>query len=91
MIVDEMANTFGTQLQAGILPREVIYMIFDKISYVSPASYAIQADLTTLFGGSEFSIYLWELVALAMGGLVVTTIIQALIPGDRRQPRQSII
>lgn len=74
----------------GIIPREVLYNIFDGIRVISPMYYAIQADFTTLFGGSQLAQYLMGLVLLATGGLLITACIQACIPKNR-VPRESIL
>ncbi|MFC5703319.1 ABC transporter permease [Cohnella faecalis] len=74
----------------GILPREMLYNIFDVVRVVSPMYYAVQADFTTLFGGSQLAPYLLGLVLLAAGGLFITACIHACIPEDR-EPRPSII
>ena len=60
----------------GVLPNEINYPIIQFISKFSPAYYAIQANMTTIFGGGQFTPYILGLIYCFLGGLFMTFLIQ---------------
>ncbi|MGV2928438.1 ABC transporter permease [Macrococcus capreoli] len=64
----------------GVLPRAIMYPIFQKISIISPIYYSIKGDFGILFGGPDISSQAWYLAALAGGAIAVILLIHMLKP-----------
>lgn len=65
----------GVVANGGIIPREMMYSIYDWLSYVSPTYYALQADLSILHGGVEINSFMMSNLYLAIGALCITSIV----------------
>ncbi|GAA0350500.1 YhgE/Pip domain-containing protein [Bacillus horti] len=63
---------------AGVIPYEANYKVMQWLSHISPAYYANQANFIGLFGGNSVLPYLLGLLGLAIGGAIITSIIQGI-------------
>jgi len=66
----------------GVLPKDILYGFYAKLSAISPVYYGVQADYTSLFGGGELAPYIGGQLILIACGFVITLIIQAIKPQD---------
>lgn len=64
----------------GVLPRAIMYPIFQKISFISPIYYSIKGDFGILFGGPDISTQAWYLVSLSVGAIAIILLIHLLKP-----------
>ena len=61
------------------MPRDMMYSYFDVVSYITPMYYSVNSYLAVMFGSTGQSQFIWGLVAVGVGALVINMIIVALV------------
>jgi len=77
MLVNMPLLLIQTIAGGAVMTREMMYWIFEKISYISPMYYSIQADFSILFGGGKLSVYEWQLACVGIVALLINTLTAA--------------
>lgn len=61
------------------MPRDMMYSYFDVVSYITPMYYSVNSYLAVMFGSTGQSPFIWGLVAVGVGALIINMIIVALV------------
>lgn len=68
-----------TIANGATMPRDMMYVPYEWMSYISPMYYSVQAYLSTMFGSTSPAPYLWGLLAVCLGAMVINALIAAFL------------
>ncbi|WP_411748089.1 YhgE/Pip domain-containing protein [Psychrobacillus psychrotolerans] len=71
-----------TIANGATMPREMMYGFFNFVSHISPMYYSVQSYYAVMFGSTEQSPFLWGLVAVAAGAMIINMIIVRFVHKD---------
>ncbi|MBM7679859.1 hypothetical protein JOD43_000018 [Pullulanibacillus pueri] len=72
MLIQVIAN-------GSVLPREMMYLPYKLMSYISPMYYSVQSDYSLLFGGGRLANYEWHLVLIGVVVVIINVLVVALV------------
>lgn len=82
-----------TIANGATMPRDMMYAPYEWVSYISPMYYSVQAYLSTMFGSTSPAPYLWGLLAVCLGAMLINALIAAFLhkplPVDQVETVQS--
>lgn len=82
MIINIPVLLSQTIANGATMPREMMYGFFNFVSHISPMYYSVQSYYAVMFGSTEQSPFLWGLVALAAGAMIINMIIVRFVHKD---------
>lgn len=72
LLVQTLAN-------GATIPREMMYLPYEWMSYISPMYYSVQAYFATLFGSVSAAPNQWMMVAVGVGAMLINILIVAFL------------
>lgn len=82
MIINIPVLLSQTIANGATMPREMMYGFFNFVSHISPMYYSVQSYYAVMFGSTEQSPFLWGLVAVATGAMIINMIIVRFVHKD---------
>lgn len=82
MIINIPVLLSQTIANGATMPREMMYGYFNFVSHISPMYYSVQSYYAVMFGSTEQSPFLWGLVAVAAGAVIINMIIVRFVHKD---------
>ncbi|MEK5146923.1 ABC transporter permease [Psychrobacillus sp. FSL K6-4615] len=82
MIINIPVLLSQTIANGATMPREMMYGFFNFVSHISPMYYSVQSYYAVMFGSTEQSPFLWGLVAVAAGAMIINMIIVRFVHKD---------
>lgn len=82
MIINIPVLLSQTIANGATMPREMMYGFFNSVSHISPMYYSVQSYYAVMFGSTEQSPFLWGLVAVAAGAVIINMIIVRFVHKD---------
>ncbi|MGB2873189.1 YhgE/Pip domain-containing protein [Psychrobacillus psychrotolerans] len=82
MIINIPVLLSQTIANGATMPREMMYGFFNFVSHISPMYYSVQSYYAVMFGSTEQSPFLWGLVAVAAGEMIINMIIVRFVHKD---------
>lgn len=82
MIINIPVLLSQTIANGATMPREMMYGYFNFVSHISPMYYSVQSYYAVMFGSTEQSPFLWGLVAVAAGAMIINMIIVRFVHKD---------
>lgn len=82
MIINIPVLLSQTIANGATMPREMMYGYFNFVSHISPMYYSVQSYYAVMFGSTEQSPFLWGLVAVAAGAVIINMIIVKFVHKD---------
>lgn len=82
MIINIPVLLSQTIANGATMPREMMYGFFNFVSHISPMYYSVQSYYAVMFGSTEHSPFLWGLVAVAAGAMIINMIIVRFVHKD---------
>ncbi|MEK3953377.1 MULTISPECIES: YhgE/Pip domain-containing protein [Psychrobacillus] len=82
MIINIPVLLSQTIANGATMPREMMYGFFNFVSHISPMYYSVQSYYAVMFGSTEQSPFLWGLVAVAVGAMIINMIIVRFVHKD---------
>ncbi|MET0958899.1 MAG: ABC transporter permease [Psychrobacillus psychrotolerans] len=82
MIINIPVLLSQTIANGATMPREMMYGYYNFVSHISPMYYSVQSYYAVMFGSTEQSPFLWGLVAVAAGAMIINMIIVRFVHKD---------
>lgn len=82
MIINIPVLLSQTIANGATMPREMMYGFFNFVSHISPMYYSVQSYYAVMFGSTEQTPFLWGLVAVAAGAMIINMIIVRFVHKD---------
>lgn len=79
MILNLPILLFQTLANGATMPREMMYLPYEWISYISPMYYSVQAYTANLFGSISPSPFIWSMVAVGAAAMLINICIVAFV------------
>lgn len=79
-----------TIANGATMPREMMYGFFEGVSYITPMYHSVQSYYAVMFGSTEQAPFLWGLVAVGVGALVINFLTITVIHKREPVPNQII-
>ena len=73
-----------TIANGATMPRDMMYGYFDVASYITPMYHSVQSYFAVMFGSTDQAPFLWGLVAVGLGALLINALIVTLL--HKKQP-----
>lgn len=73
-----------TIANGATMPREMMYSYFDVVSYITPMYHSVQSYSAVMFGSTDQAPFLWGLVAVGVGAVLINALIVTLL--HKKQP-----
>ena len=78
MVLNIPILLFQTIANGATMPRDMMYLPYEWVSYISPMYYSVQAYFATMFGSISSAPYVWGLAATMVGAMLINIIIASL-------------
>ena len=75
MILNIPILLMQTLANGATIPREMMYIPYEVFSYITPMYYSVQSYLAIMFGSISPAPYLWGLVAVLLGAMIINILI----------------
>lgn len=79
MILNLPVLLFQTLANGATMPREVMYLPYEWMSYISPMYYSVQAYTANLYGSISPSPFIWSLAAVGAAAMLINICIVAFL------------
>lgn len=79
-----------TIANGATMPREMMYSYFEVVSYITPMYHAVNAYFAMIFGSTDASPFVWGLVAVGVGALLINLLIVTVLHRKEPEPRPVI-
>lgn len=73
-----------TIANGATMPREMMYGYFEVVSYITPMYHAVNAYLAVMFGSADASPFIWGLVAVGAGAMLINLLVVTVL--HRKEP-----
>lgn len=79
MILNIPVLLMQTLANGATISRDMMYAPYEWMSYISPMYYSVQAYYANLFGSNSASPYIWGMVAVGLGAMLINALIIAFV------------
>jgi uncharacterized phage infection (PIP) family protein YhgE len=70
----------------SVITRDMMYGVYEAISYISPMYYSVQADYSIMFGGGKLASYEWHLALIGLIALAINIVIVTAVHRTKPEP-----
>lgn len=79
-----------TIANGATMPRDMMYGYFNVASYITPMYHSVNSYFAVMFGSTEQSPFLWGLVAVGVGAVLINFLIVTFLHKKEPAPKQII-
>jgi len=79
MILNIPVLLMQTLANGATISRDMMYAPYEWMSYISPMYYSVQAYFANLYGSNSASPYIWGMVAVGLGAMLINALIVAFV------------
>ena len=79
MILNLPILLFQTLANGATIPRDMMYLPYEWMSYISPMYYSVQAYFANMYGSISPSPYIWSMVAIGAAAMLINIAIVAFV------------
>ena len=77
-----------TIANGATMPRDMMYGYFEFVSYITPMYHSVNSYYAVMFGSTEQAPFLWGLVAVGVGALIINLLVVTLLHKKEPAPEQ---
>lgn len=79
MILNLPILLFQTLANGATIPRDMMYLPYEWMSYISPMYYSVQAYFANMYGSISPSPYIWSMAAIGAAAMLINIAIVAFV------------
>lgn len=90
MILNIPVLLVQTIANGATITRDMMYGPYEWVSYISPMYYSVQAYFANMYGGISPAPYVWGMVAVGLGAMLINMLLAAFVHKPVPMERASI-